>query len=146
MAIAISRAAAMRAWPGTGVQPVGAPQPAVGHRRVGFRVGDDHAVPPGRLAQAGVEGEDARRERAGQRGDPADVGERDRGDAGALRGVPAEPAAHCARELPAFAVPRYVEVVPSLPLTETGKVRKATLRQRGVTQDTWDRAADRLLG
>ena len=54
---------------------------------------------------------------------------------------PADLARHCALELPGFAVPRYVEVVPALPLTETGKVRKAVLRQRGVTADTWDRAA-----
>ncbi|MFG2361934.1 AMP-binding protein [Streptomyces mirabilis] len=46
---------------------------------------------------------------------------------------------HCARELPAFAVPRYIETVPALPLTETGKVRKAVLRERGVTARTWDR-------
>ncbi|MEU9364376.1 AMP-binding protein [Streptomyces avermitilis] len=46
---------------------------------------------------------------------------------------------HCARELPAFAVPRYIETVPTLPLTETGKVRKAVLRERGVTARTWDR-------
>ncbi|GAB3000019.1 ATP-dependent acyl-CoA ligase [Streptomyces pseudoechinosporeus] len=47
---------------------------------------------------------------------------------------------HCALELPAFAVPRYIETVPSLPLTETGKIRKAALRERGVTAGTWDRA------
>ncbi|MER5227182.1 AMP-binding enzyme [Streptomyces flaveus] len=47
---------------------------------------------------------------------------------------------HCALELPAFAVPRYIETVPSLPLTETGKVRKAALRERGVTAGTWDQA------
>ncbi|MGP3775781.1 AMP-binding protein [Streptomyces sp. SDT5-1] len=52
---------------------------------------------------------------------------------------PAEVARHCAGELPAFAVPRYVEVVGELPLTETGKVRKSVLRQRGVTDATWDR-------
>ncbi|MFD3588079.1 AMP-binding protein [Streptomyces sp. NPDC058683] len=46
---------------------------------------------------------------------------------------------HCAGELPAFAVPRYVDTVPELPLTETGKVRKAVLRERGVTATTWDR-------
>jgi len=45
---------------------------------------------------------------------------------------------HCAGELPAFAVPRYVDTVPELPLTETGKVRKAVLRERGVTTTTWD--------
>ncbi|MEV2233744.1 AMP-binding protein [Streptomyces phaeochromogenes] len=48
---------------------------------------------------------------------------------------------HCERELPAFAVPRFIETVPELPLTETGKVRKTVLRERGVTADTWDRTA-----
>ncbi|MFF5494398.1 AMP-binding protein [Streptomyces aquilus] len=52
---------------------------------------------------------------------------------------PDEVARHCARELPAFAVPRYVDVVAALPLTETGKVRKSELRERGVTEATWDR-------
>ncbi|WP_155057315.1 AMP-binding enzyme [Streptomyces blattellae] len=52
---------------------------------------------------------------------------------------PGDLARHCARELPPFAVPRYIEVVLALPLTETGKVRKAALRERGVTTRTWDR-------
>ncbi|CAM5620365.1 ATP-dependent acyl-CoA ligase OS=Streptomyces alboniger OX=132473 GN=CP975_33675 PE=4 SV=1 [Streptomyces alboniger] len=52
---------------------------------------------------------------------------------------PAEVARHCAGELPAFAVPRFVDVVAELPLTETGKVRKSALRQRGVSGGTWDR-------
>ncbi|MFJ3026555.1 hypothetical protein ACIPH4_37175 [Streptomyces tendae] len=52
---------------------------------------------------------------------------------------PAQVARHCAGELPAFAVPRYVDVVAALPLTETGKVRKSVLRERGVTGGTWDR-------
>lgn len=52
---------------------------------------------------------------------------------------PAEVARHCAGELPGFAVPRYVDVVGELPLTETGKVRKSVLRDRGVTRGTWDR-------
>ncbi|MBK3580722.1 AMP-binding protein [Streptomyces sp. MBT65] len=47
---------------------------------------------------------------------------------------------HCADELPPFAVPRYLDSVPELPLTETGKVRKAVLRERGVTATTWDRS------
>lgn len=54
---------------------------------------------------------------------------------------PAEVVRHCARELPGFAVPRYVDVVGELPLTETGKVRKSVLRQQGVTGGTWDRCA-----
>ena len=47
---------------------------------------------------------------------------------------------HCADELPPFAVPRYLDTVRELPLTETGKVRKAALRERGVTATTWDRS------
>ncbi|MEV6174053.1 AMP-binding protein [Streptomyces sp. NPDC051954] len=56
---------------------------------------------------------------------------------------PADLARHCAAELPAFAVPRYIETVPALPLTETGKIRKAALRARGVTARTWDRSTAR---
>ncbi|MGW6403718.1 AMP-binding protein [Streptomyces sp. NPDC055134] len=52
---------------------------------------------------------------------------------------PEEVVRHCAGLLPAFAVPRYVDVVAELPLTETGKVRKAALRERGVSEWTWDR-------
>ena len=40
-----------------------------------------------------------------------------------------------------FMVPRYVEVVDALPKTQTGKVRKYTLRERGLTPETWDREA-----
>ncbi|MFI6463364.1 AMP-binding protein [Streptomyces sp. NPDC050528] len=47
---------------------------------------------------------------------------------------------HCGDELPAFAVPRYIDTVRELPLTETGKVRKGVLRERGVTPTTWDRS------
>lgn len=52
---------------------------------------------------------------------------------------PAALAEHCARQLPSFAVPRYIDVVDSLPATENGKVRKAPLVARGVTGATWDR-------
>ncbi|MFE4962970.1 hypothetical protein [Streptomyces sp. NPDC056660] len=38
---------------------------------------------------------------------------------------------HCAGELPAFAVPRYVDTVPELPLTETGNVRKRSCGSAG---------------
>jgi crotonobetaine/carnitine-CoA ligase len=46
--------------------------------------------------------------------------------------------AMCARELPFFAVPRYVEFLSELPRTENHRVRKADLRERGVTDRTWD--------
>ena len=40
---------------------------------------------------------------------------------------------------PHYMVPRYFRQIHTLPLTETGKVRKAMLREEGVTDDTWDR-------
>lgn len=49
--------------------------------------------------------------------------------------------AWCEPSLPYFAVPRFVEFMPSLPLTENGKIEKYRLRERGVTQQTWDREA-----
>jgi crotonobetaine/carnitine-CoA ligase len=41
-------------------------------------------------------------------------------------------------DLPYFAVPRYVEVLPSLPRNSMGRVTKHELRERGLTLDTWD--------
>jgi crotonobetaine/carnitine-CoA ligase len=38
-------------------------------------------------------------------------------------------------------IPRYVRVVDELPKTPTAKVKKAELREAGVTSDTWDREA-----
>jgi crotonobetaine/carnitine-CoA ligase len=46
---------------------------------------------------------------------------------------------YCVAHLPYFAVPRYVEVVDSLPVNPTGKVLKTELRADGVTAATWDR-------
>lgn len=46
-----------------------------------------------------------------------------------------------ARELPYFAVPRFVRVLDELPKTPTQKVQKEPLRAAGVTPDTWDRVA-----
>jgi crotonobetaine/carnitine-CoA ligase len=40
--------------------------------------------------------------------------------------------------LPYFAIPRYVEVLPELPKTATLRVMKHLLRDRGVTEETWD--------
>ena len=40
-----------------------------------------------------------------------------------------------------FMVPRYLEVVDALPKTQTGKIQKYTLRERGITAATWDREA-----
>jgi len=53
----------------------------------------------------------------------------------------AELVAFCEPRLPYFAVPRYVEFVAELPATESGKVQKYKLRERGVTDRTWDRDA-----
>ena len=40
-----------------------------------------------------------------------------------------------------FAVPRYVEYMDRLPSTESGKIQKFKLRERGTTSATWDREA-----
>ena len=47
------------------------------------------------------------------------------------RALPGDPAAY-------FAVPRYLEFMAELPMTENGKVQKYRLRERGVTAATWD--------
>ncbi|HEY2052321.1 MAG TPA: AMP-binding protein [Solirubrobacterales bacterium] len=52
---------------------------------------------------------------------------------------PAELIEHCRPRLARFAIPRYVDFVDELELTQNGKVRKAPLRERGVTETTWDR-------
>jgi carnitine-CoA ligase len=46
---------------------------------------------------------------------------------------------YCQPRMPYFAVPRYLEFVVALPMTESGKVTKYKLRERGVTAATWDR-------
>jgi carnitine-CoA ligase len=45
----------------------------------------------------------------------------------------------CRPRLAHFAVPRFIEFVNALPMTENGKVQKYQLRERGVTPGTWDR-------
>ena len=42
---------------------------------------------------------------------------------------------------PYFYVPRYIEFLDDLPRTPTDKVQKYNLRERGVTETTWDREA-----
>jgi carnitine-CoA ligase len=59
----------------------------------------------------------------------------------AARAAPDDLARHAATMLPAFAVPRYIDIVAALPVTENGKITKAPLKQRGVTPTTWDRQA-----
>lgn len=61
-------------------------------------------------------------------------------------GAPVDPAElrrFASVHLANFALPRYIDVVTTLPLTETGKVRKAELRDRGVTARTWSADGDR---
>lgn len=50
---------------------------------------------------------------------------------------------YCVREMPAFWVPRYLELTTEpLPRTPTNKVEKYRLVQRGSTAATWDREAE----
>jgi crotonobetaine/carnitine-CoA ligase len=43
--------------------------------------------------------------------------------------------------MPRHMVPRYIEVVPELPRTPSFKIKKAELREAGITPATWDREA-----
>ena len=52
---------------------------------------------------------------------------------------PEELLQHCLDRMPAFAVPRYIELVDDLPRNAVGRVLKYELRERGVTPGTWDR-------
>lgn len=52
--------------------------------------------------------------------------------------TPAELFKFFASELPYFAIPRYVEIMPELPKNPMGRVMKPELRRRGVTAETWD--------
>ncbi|MEW6471261.1 MAG: AMP-binding protein [Actinomycetota bacterium] len=52
--------------------------------------------------------------------------------------TPEELFAHFEKELPYFAVPRYVELLPALPKNAIGRVLKHELRDSGVTPATWD--------
>jgi len=47
----------------------------------------------------------------------------------------------CEPLLAHFAVPRFIDIVPALLLTENGKVQKFKLRERGVGPGTFDREA-----
>lgn len=55
--------------------------------------------------------------------------------------TPPELLDHCQPRMSHFAVPRFVEYVDALPVTENGKVQKFKLRDRGVTGSAWDREA-----
>lgn len=41
--------------------------------------------------------------------------------------------------LPAYALPRYLRVLPAMPLTANGKISKKILRDEGITTDAWER-------
>jgi crotonobetaine/carnitine-CoA ligase len=45
----------------------------------------------------------------------------------------------CQPRMPYFHIPRYIEIMDSLPKTPTDKIRKAELREKGLTRNTWDR-------
>lgn len=47
--------------------------------------------------------------------------------------------------LPYFAIPRYVEMMDSLPRNSVGRVQKFILRERGLTPETWDLEALNLV-
>jgi crotonobetaine/carnitine-CoA ligase len=54
--------------------------------------------------------------------------------------------AFCAERMPAYMVPRYVDVVDELPKTPTGKIEKFRLRERGRGAGTWDRERTTVEG
>jgi crotonobetaine/carnitine-CoA ligase len=45
----------------------------------------------------------------------------------------------CQERMPRFAIPRFVEFVPALPKTATGKLQKEELRRGGGGGEVWDR-------
>lgn len=51
---------------------------------------------------------------------------------------PADLVDFVSRDLPRFAVPRYVEVVDSLPKTPSERIEKGKVRERGITSAAWD--------
>lgn len=51
-----------------------------------------------------------------------------------------------AETLPRFMVPRYAEFVSELPKTQSMKIRKVALRERGLSPDTFDRDKAGVLG
>jgi crotonobetaine/carnitine-CoA ligase len=49
---------------------------------------------------------------------------------------------HSVRTLPSYMVPRYFELIDTIPKTPTGKAQKFMLLDRGNSASTWDRAAN----
>ncbi len=54
---------------------------------------------------------------------------------------PVELIRYCEPRMAYFAVPRFLEFMTELPSTESGKIQKFKLRERGTTPATWDREA-----
>ena len=54
---------------------------------------------------------------------------------------PVEIIRHCEGKMSYFSVPRYIEFMSELPKTANGKVQKFVLRERGLSDTTWDRDA-----
>lgn len=52
----------------------------------------------------------------------------------------------CVAHMPKFAVPRYIEFVPELPVTSSNKVRKVALRADARNNRTWDALAPTATG
>lgn len=51
---------------------------------------------------------------------------------------PGELVEFAAKDLPRFAVPRYVEFVENLPKTPSERIEKGKVRERGITSAAWD--------
>jgi crotonobetaine/carnitine-CoA ligase len=47
--------------------------------------------------------------------------------------------AHLEPRLARFAIPRFIDIVDTLPTTENGKIHKPSLIARDVSAGTWDR-------
>lgn len=75
-------------------------------------------------------------------GVPSDVGEEDIAllvvASAAGTPDPAELRAFMARDLPRYALPRYVEFVEELPKTPSERIAKGLVRERGLTARAWD--------
>ncbi len=81
-------------------------------------------------------------------GVPSDVGEEDVAALVVARAGgapdPAELHAFAAAELPAFAVPRFIELVEALPKTPSERIDKGAVRRRGLGPAPWDAESARL--
>ena len=47
--------------------------------------------------------------------------------------------------MPHYMVPRYIRTMTALPKTATNKITKVSIREEGVTPDTWDREAENII-